>query len=323
MRNYNYVQRLLHDLILGNRYVNRSLLEIEKLIFLKQKNIKDNYHLFITGLPRSGTTILLNYFYSFGEFASLKYSNMPFVMAPNISKFFYGRNLPKKERLHSDGITFDLSSPEAFDEIFFKNQDNYVKNECLNYLKLVLISEKKNKYLSKNNLNFKRINLIKSILPNSIFFLTIREPLQQSYSLLNQHIHFSKLQKKDAFILRYMNYLNHKEFGLSHKPWFEPVKFQNTNSINYWLEQWSFFYDYVFKEFSENPNCKFIVYEKLSKLEYLKKLLKLGKINNTKKLDQDFFTNSNKKISLSYDKDIYERALNKYKRIEDKSISSL
>ena len=143
MRNYNYVQRLLHDLILGNRYVNRSLLEIEKLIFLKQKNIKDNYHLFITGLPRSGTTILLNYFYSFGEFASLKYSNMPFVMAPNISKFFYGRNLPKKERLHSDGITFDLSSPEAFDEIFFKNQDNYVKNECLNYLNLVLISEKK------------------------------------------------------------------------------------------------------------------------------------------------------------------------------------
>ena len=57
-----------------------------------------------------------------------------------------------------------------------------------NYIQLILNSENKIRYLSKNNLNYKRIDLINSILPNSIFLIPIREPLQHSYSLLNQHL---------------------------------------------------------------------------------------------------------------------------------------
>ena len=242
MQNYNFIQKLLHDIVLSNQFINKSLFEIEKLICLKKESIINNSHIFITGLPRSGTTVLLNFVYSSNEFASLKYSNMPFIFSPHFSRLFSKKNTFKKERLHGDGIHYDINSPEAFDEIFFSQKESYIKEELINYLQLILLSQNKNRYLSKNNLNYKRINLINAILPNSIFLIPIREPLQHAFSLLNQHLHFSKIQKKDNFIRRYMNYLGHNEFGLNHKEWNKPIKFDDPNSINYWLEQWFLFY---------------------------------------------------------------------------------
>ena len=124
MQNYNFIQKLLHDIVLSNKFINKSLFEIEKLIKLKKNNIDKNSHIFITGLPRSGTTILLNFIFSSDEFASLKYSNMPFIFSPNFSKLFNKKNILKKERLHADGIYYDLNSPEALDEIFFSQNES-------------------------------------------------------------------------------------------------------------------------------------------------------------------------------------------------------
>ena len=225
MQNYSTIQKFLHDFVLNKKFINKSLFELEKIIYIKNKDIKNQSHIFITGLPRSGTTSLLNFIYSSNQYASLTYRNMPFVLSPNFSKLFNKKNTTQKERVHGDGITYDINSPEAFDEVFFNNDEKFIENELLKYLQLILLSENKVKYLSKNNLNYKRVDLINSILPNSVFLIPIREPLQHSYSLLNQHLHFSQLQKNDDFIRRYMNYLGHNEFGLNHKPWNKPVNF--------------------------------------------------------------------------------------------------
>ena len=71
MQDYSFLQKLLHDIILGNKIIQKSLFEIEKKIYSKKFNnkIKENKHLFITGLPRSGTTALLNFFYQTNQFA--------------------------------------------------------------------------------------------------------------------------------------------------------------------------------------------------------------------------------------------------------------
>ena len=124
---------------------------------------------------------------------------MPFLLSPHFSKFFNKKNIKRKQRIHNDGISYDINSPEALDEIFFNNDVEFVKTELVYYIQLILNSVNKNKYLSKNNLNFNRIDLINSILPNSKFLIPIREPLQHAYSLLNQHLHFCKLQKKRCF----------------------------------------------------------------------------------------------------------------------------
>ena len=59
MQNYSTIQKFLHDLVLSKKIINKSLYELEKIIYLKNKNITDQSHVFITGLPRSGTTSIL------------------------------------------------------------------------------------------------------------------------------------------------------------------------------------------------------------------------------------------------------------------------
>ncbi len=309
MQNYSNIQKFLHDLVLNKKFINKSLFELEKIIYLKNKDIKNQSHVFITGMPRSGTTSLLNFLFSSDGYASLTYKNMPFVLSPNFSRFFNKRNTSTKERLHADGINFDNNSPEALDEIFFNNNKEFVKNELVNYIQLILLNKNKDKYLSKNNLNYKRIDLIHSIFPNSIFLIPIREPLQHAYSLLNQHLNFTKLQKEDDFIRRYMNYLGHNEFGLNHIPWNNSVKFHDFNKIDYWLEQWFLFYKNIFDKYNSYENCYFIIYEELNNLIYVNKLIEKISLEKNKDLKLNYFKNLNKKeINIKYDEHNYNNA---------------
>ena len=313
MQNYSNIQKFLHDFVLSKKFINKSLFELEKIIYLKNKDIKSKSHIFITGMPRSGTTSLLNFLYSSDEYASLTYKNMPFILSPNLSKLFHKKITTKKERLHGDGITYDVNSPEALDEIFFDNNEEFIKNELVNYIQLILLNKSKDKYLSKNNLNYKRIDLIQSILHNSIFLIPIRKPLQHANSLLNQHLHFSQLQKEDDFIRRYMKYLGHNEFGLNHKPWNDPINYQDRGKIDYWLEQWCLFYKNILKNYQTYNNCFFIIYEELTNLNYVKMLLEKINLNQVEKLNPNYFKNSNKKeIDINYTKDTYDNAKDIY-----------
>ena len=321
MQNYSNIQKFLHDLVLSKKMINKSLFELEKIIYLKNKDIKNQSHVFITGLPRSGTTSLLNFLFSSGEYASLIYRNMPFIFSPNFSKLFNKKNTPQKERMHGDGITYDINSPEAFDEVFFNNDEEFVENELLNYLQLILLSENKVKYLSKNNLNYKRIDLIQSMLPNSIFLIPIREPLQHANSLLSQHLHFSQLQKNDDFIRRYMNYLSHNEFGLDHKPWNKPVNFYDLNKIDYWLEQWFLFYKNIYNKYQSYTNCYFVIYEELMNPNYIKTLLEKINFDEVENIDLNYFKNSNKQeINIDFSNSVYENAKNVHSNFKDKYI---
>ena len=321
MQNYSNIEKFLHDFVLSKKIINKSLFELEKIIYLKNKDIINQSHVFITGLPRSGTTSILNFLFSSGEYASLKYRNMPFVLSPNFSKLFHKKNITKKERLHGDGIDFDNNSPEAFDEVFFNNDVEFVKNELLNYLLLILLSQNKVKYLSKNNLNYKRVDIIQSILPNSIFLIPIREPLQHANSILNQHLHFSQLQKEDDFIRRYMNYLGHNEFGLNQKPWNDPVNYQDRNKIDYWLEQWFLFYKDIYNKYQSYKNCYFVLYEELTNPNYIKTLLEKINSNIFENIDLNYFKNSNKKdLNIDFSNSVHEDAKNIYNYFKEKLI---
>ena len=308
MINYNYSQQILHDIFLGNKIIKKSIFEIEKIFFLKKNNYNNNKHIFITGLPRSGTTSLLNFFNKNENLCSLKYKNMPFIMSPNISRIFSHRNINKTERYHNDNIFFDLKSPEAFDEIFLSTYgENEIFEEFSSYVSLILSSNNKKRYLSKNNNNYTRINLIRKIFPNSVFIIPIRDPLQHAYSLYKQHINFTNLQKKNNFILRYMNYLGHNEFGNNHVSWFKPILYENLLDINYWLEQWYLFYKYIVKNYAKDPSCYIVAYENLENNYEINSLVNFTQIE---KFDKNFFNISFKKINLSYDKKMYENAKN-------------
>ena len=88
---------------------------------------------------------------------------------------------------------------------------------------------KKERYLSKNNQNIKRVELINSIFSKSKILIPFREPIQHAYSLLTQHKKFIEDSKNDKFISKYMKWIGHTEFGPNYIPVHnENIKFHNS-----------------------------------------------------------------------------------------------
>jgi hypothetical protein len=98
------------------------MFDVEQLIFLKKDDNFDDEHVFVAGLARSGTTILLNAIHQSNQFASLTYDDMPFILAPNFWKKISPNISHDKlqERAHGDGVRVSTNSPEAFERFFGK-----------------------------------------------------------------------------------------------------------------------------------------------------------------------------------------------------------
>ena len=126
MNNYSALQRFLHRSVLSSQFMREIMFDVEQSIFLKKDDLFEDNHVFVAGLARSGTTILLNAIFQSNQFASLTYDDMPFILAPN----FWAKISSRKshgelqERAHGDGILIDKNSPEAFEEIFWKSKLN-------------------------------------------------------------------------------------------------------------------------------------------------------------------------------------------------------
>ena len=84
--------------------MKKVFFDLEKKLFLSNKITISNQHVFLSGMARSGTTILLNNIYRTEEFASLTYRDMPFILSPNICMKLYksGIDLDEQERAHKD-----------------------------------------------------------------------------------------------------------------------------------------------------------------------------------------------------------------------------
>ena len=277
MSDYNGLQRLLHYAALANTSILEATLDAE-LGFCKSK-LKDHSlqkHVFVSGLARGGTTILMRSLYETSQFASLTYADMPFVLAPNLWSKISGtsRKQPQlKERAHGDGILVDVNSPEALDEVFWRTVAGrqYLHNEYLvphdcddeiidkyrRYVAAILMHYKKDRYLSKNNNNILRLGCIFRALPNATILIPFRDPVQHAQSLLCQHALFKKKQSEDTFVRRYMSWLGHYEFGLAHKPLMVKdglTRYSDPGRINYWLQQWYNVYVFLLAEIDNYPS---------------------------------------------------------------------
>ena len=269
MNNYSKLQQSLHRFALLSDFIRKIMFDLEQSFFLQKDHFITDNHVFIAGLARSGTTVLLNALYQSKEFASLTYDDMPFILAPN----FWAKISPRKihsssiERAHTDGIKVTTESPEAFEEVFWKTFNNDSKN-CkeyfVNFILLVLKKNNKTRYLSKNNQNIRRLDLINDYFPNSKILIPFRDPIQQAYSLFFQHQMFVKLQNEDNFIRCYMNLIGHSEFGLDYKTIYPlNLKYPNAIDFNHWLEQWYLTYKPILNLSIKQKKLYLIGYESL------------------------------------------------------------
>ena len=318
MINYSLTQKFLHKICLSNNFIKQISFEFDNFFIKNQySNILNNKHVFITGLARSGTTALLNFIYSQNIFASLTYNDMPFILAPKFSNLFKTKDFNKNFlRLHNDGIIYKNNSPEALDEVFWMTFNDEESNYYFpKYIYQILKKYKQNRYLSKNNYNFKRLKKIKSIFPNSHFLITYRDPSQHAYSLFNQHKNFIEIQNKDKFILDYMNWLGHNEFGKGYINWYESKIYGDNMNINHWLEQWYLFYLNLLETINDYDNLILISYEDLcNNPDISLNLIKKLELSFT--IKKNYFKSSNKIITEKLDIGLLEKANVVYKKLQ-------
>lgn len=59
MSDYSTLDRILHRLVLGSPAIAEMLHDIERGLYLKDAPPDDGRHVYVTGLARAGTTILM------------------------------------------------------------------------------------------------------------------------------------------------------------------------------------------------------------------------------------------------------------------------
>ena len=262
---YNAAERALHHLALGSRSIAEITFDLNALLWARDdENETDQRPVFVAGLARAGTTIVMRRLYETGLFRSLTYRDMPFVLCPNLWQRLSNlsrRDIASVERAHGDRIAIDADSPEALDEVFWRvfAGSDYIKPDHLcaheadeellakfrRYISCILHSRgRKQRYLSKNNNNILRLRTLQMAFPRSAIVIPFRDPVQHANSLRNQHTQFCRLQGETPFTRSYMTWLAHHEFGLEHRPfWFDggrpfTTSAYHASDINYWLETW-------------------------------------------------------------------------------------
>ena len=315
MNRYSWLEQKLHKFALSSQFMREVTFDFESTNISSSSETGE--HVFITGLARSGTTILLNALFKSNIFASLSYADMPFVLAPNLwSKIsLKKRDTEFKERAHGDGIKVSTESPEAFEEVFWKTfldeERGELENKFRVYVGNILYKYKKERYLSKNNQNIKRVELISEIFNHSKILIPFREPTQHAYSLLTQHKKFINEAKNDKFISKYMKWIGHTEFGPNYIPIYnQNLNFHNDLEINHWIEQWYLTYSNAFQSLKNKNNFHFISYEKLClNKNYWFQIQKL--LNLEKPYDFEF-RESKKDIPCNIDAGLREKSMSLY-----------
>ncbi len=283
---YSQLDRWLHWLALQPSVVRKLSFDLECL-FALPKNLQRRADgaVYVCGLARSGTTMLLQFLSQSDTFRSLTYRDMPFVLAPNLWKRL-NHGLQRKatltERAHGDGILVDYDSPESFEEVFWRTfsdtaqrhgetyGSDQVSDDVLEIFATyrVLVAKPRTdptpldsaptRYLSKNNNNLLRLRSL-STDPTATILLVYRGPVATARSLHRLHLRFCR-EAGDGFTQRYMGWLGHYEFGPGHLPFSFARPRMNPalhpDNPNYWLDYWNAVYLYILEQ--EDLRLRFV-----------------------------------------------------------------
>lgn len=214
----------------------RALSKIEsRLLRSRLKRIDIIKPIYITGLPRSGTTILLEMLAQHPAAASHRNYQyvqpyLPYWLDRIYPLVPLGEDRPF-ERVHKDKLTVTRTSPDVVEEIFWATFFPSIHDESgssvldektrhpdferfyRNHIKKMLLSRGACRYLAKNNYNFSRTGYLSKLFPDARFVFVIRDPVHHVASYLKQDLLFNKLNDEDPRWQDYLCGLGHREFG--------------------------------------------------------------------------------------------------------------
>jgi hypothetical protein len=236
--------------------------DIERSLYLRTApKPEGTAPVFVTGLARAGTTILMRTLHESGAFAALTYRDLPFPLAANtwaqlISRSH--RHVAAQERGHGDGIVHDLDSPQAIEEVFWlAHEGRRYRSEAglapfppqpetiaafRDHVALTMRRHGQPRYLSKNNNNLLRLPALVEAFADAVLLHPFRDPIQQAASLREQHRRACDLARTDPYRADFMRWLGHHEFGADRRPFLLPgapaAPDDDPATIDHWLRVW-------------------------------------------------------------------------------------
>ncbi len=213
-----------------------------RMLSRKLENINNISPVYVTGLARSGTTIMLELLSQVPGVVTHTYRDFPLLLTPYalrsmfhaFDRFDFGET-KKNERPHKDRIMITAASPESMEEVlwmsFFKKLHDETQDNSLTqrtslpaferfyaaHIKKLLLVERATRYVSKANYNITRIKYIQKLFPLAQFVLVIRQPEQHIASLIKQHRIFCEAHDAKPSTLEHMTLSGHFEFGRGRK----------------------------------------------------------------------------------------------------------
>ncbi len=286
---YSALDRFVHRMAFASTGLQKAIADIEDRLYAKAfSETPLTRPVFLTSLPRAGTTLFLNVLYNTGAFATHTYREMPFVMIPwlwhTITRPFYKEG-STFERAHGDGMMIDYDSVEAFEEIVWKAfwPKHYLVDRIKPWVadavdpdeafpeffsrhmqKVIALQLEKAsspgqsfRYLSKNNANIARLPLLARLYPDALFLVPFRNPVNHVASLMRQHERFLQIHVTDAFAMRYMRDIGHYEFGANLKPinfkgWLDADYPEDVTRSAFWFAYWCAAYEALLVDAPEN-----------------------------------------------------------------------
>jgi Sulfotransferase family len=187
---------------------------------------------FIAGLPRSGSTILLEMIADAPGFTAHRYADFPLLWTPYAWNWLRQR-LPLRaaariERAHRDRILVNRDSPEAFEEPIwqqgFPHLHQEMQSEILDaqtdsadfeqlfkdHIRKLLMVRASARYVSKGNYSVLRLGYLAKLFPDARLLVPLRAPEAHVASLLKQERLYASAPEK---VLRHIGRIGHHEFG--------------------------------------------------------------------------------------------------------------
>lgn len=349
MAEYSFLDRVLHRLALQWVPIAEFSFDLDqKLVYSDPKDIVSERHIFVSGLARAGTTILMRRFHSTGAFRSLTYREMPFILAPNLwHKLgnFSKRNVTAAERAHGDRILVDIDSPESLDEVFWRSfyGEEYIEETHLKphspepdvmwkyvcYVNAILNTQDGGvtRYISKNNNNILRLNSIRKAFPQALIFIPFRDPLTHAGSLFRIHRNFVGMQNNDRFVRSYMTWLVHHEFGLTHRPFrfhqndADHKYSHDPETFDYWLDTWLTTYEWL--EQTAPDDAIFVCYEDLCTDDKVwDHLANIAEVSHPPE-ELEALSLSTKSVDEAANPELKQKASTLYERLADRARAAL
>lgn len=277
----------LGDFVVRHGSLWKALGNIEtKLVLPDAADMPVDRPIYIAGLARSGSTILLETLARHPAVATHRYRDYPLIFTPYVWNRWLDRVARRDEqpgeRTHRDGIAITSDSPEAFEEMlwmaFFpglhdrsgdggrldgQNAENPAFEAFYrDHIRKLLAVRGGSRYVAKGNYNVTRLGYLKKLFPDARFVVPVRDPVWHIASLTKQHALFLEGERDNPRALRHLQRVGHFEFGQDRRA-INPggtqtaadvmALWRNGAEVEGWARYWALIHDYVADRLAADP----------------------------------------------------------------------